>query len=115
MQIINVVEVMNSTGVQLKDLRPDNVDKASQFFSYHYESDSGISEVVNVESTARILMAEFLCLPIEVQKKVFFYIARMLKHPGDQAVIEGDNRRRGARVVRLASDCAQKHNFLLTH
>ena len=115
MKTIDIKANLLSAGVDLDELRPDNVEKASQFVSYHYGDSNGGIAVINIESTARVVMAEMLCLPVDVQERAFYLVAMLVKNPGDQAILSGDGKRRGARIVRLASDDESVHNFLLTH
>lgn len=116
LETLDVVSFLRSGGTDLEKLRPtESIEKAPQFFSYYIDGEAQDDEVINVESTARSAMTELLCLPVDAQKMVFVYIARMVKNPGDQAILQNDNKRRGARIVRLASGNDREHNFLLTH
>lgn len=110
METINLKTALLAAEINIDEIRPSNTEKASQFVAYHYKN----GETINVESTARQMMAEMLCLPMDVQAQAVMLIAQQVKNPGDQAIIEGGDHRRGARVVRLASDDASVHNLLLT-
>jgi hypothetical protein len=116
MKSINLLKIVESCGVNLSELRksgPDDKEQASQYFSYMINSQQALR--VNVESTAKSVMEEVLRFPLHIQNALFAAIVREITQPGEQAVIEGDKKRRGARAVRLASEAADVAEILLTH
>ena len=86
-------------------------ESTSQFFEFCI----GNGCVVHLESTATSVMDEILHLPMSVQKEVIDSLANMVSTPGGQAIIEGDKKGRGARIVCLASDNPKVFNLLITH
>ena len=110
---IDIYAQLRGAGIDMQELRA-GMDSESQFFQYHtLGDDNGL--VINVESTARSVMEEVTRMPVDYQQRIFYLIGMLLKEPGAQITITGDEKKRGARVVRLASDDENVFNLLLTH
>jgi hypothetical protein len=109
---VDIFGLLRGAGIDLRAIKPDDSERAPQFFAY-YDVDE--MEMILVESTAKSVMAEVTCLPIDVQNTLFIAIARVVTRPGEQAILVGDKNKRGARVVRLASEDENVHRLLLTH
>ena len=115
MKSLSVAEILKRNGMELSEIRegrPADSNKASQYFEYHA---GACGEVINVESTATSVMGEILRLSVFQQASVFLSILHEIESPGDQVVITGDEKKRGARVVRLKSDDPKVYELLLTH
>lgn len=113
---IDIYAQLRGAGINTDELKLEMADGESQYFQYHYfgGSQDGV-ETINVESTARSVMEEFTRMPVDYQQRIFYQLKILLKVPGDQIVVNGDQKKRGARIVRLSSDDENVHNLLLTH
>lgn len=101
---------LQSIGMDTQPVRPKDEERAPQFFKFLI----GNGQVAIVESVAKNAMLEIVRHPIEIQEKIIEGLARLVKEPGDQAVLEDDAKNRSVRVVRLASEHENVHKLLLT-
>ena len=114
---VDIYGQLRGAGVDVDELREQMEMSELQYFRYtiHLKDDEEYCETINVESTAKSVMDEFTRMSVDYQERFFTLIARILKNPGEQIVLTGDQKKRGARIVRLASEDDFEHNFLLTH
>lgn len=113
---IDIYAQLRGAGIDTDELKSQMADGESQYFQY--SAHNGYKDelhVINVESTARSVMEEFTRMPVDYQQRIFCQLSMLLKEPGSQIVVNGDQKKRGARIVRLASDNENVHNLLLTH
>ena len=116
MKTIDIAAVLGSIGIDINKYKGQGNERAPQFLEYCVDI-GGIEEVVMVESTARSVTAEILCLPMDVQVAIFVEIAHRLEYPGEQAFIVAGDKPRSVRVVRIKpepDDDAHTHRLLLT-
>lgn len=113
---IDIYAQLHGAGIDTDELKLQMADGESQYFQYRIlgGNQDKVTEI-NVESTARSVTEEFTRMPVDYQQRIFYQLCMLLKEPGSQIVIIGDQKKRGARIVRLASDNDSVHNLLLTH
>jgi len=111
---IDIYAQLRGAGIDTDELKLQMADGESQYFQYRILGEDKVEEI-NVESTAKSVMEEFTRMPVDYQQRIFYQLSMLLKQPGEQIVVNGDQKKRGARIVRLASDDANVHNLLLTH
>ncbi len=120
---LDVFRILESAGIDISKLRAEHSERSPQFFAYTVGD-----ERIEIESTARSVMADIACLPIKIQESIFIALVRTLTRPGEQMILTGDKKERGARVVRLANEDtgtldverilatpSKVHRLLLTH
>jgi hypothetical protein len=114
---IDIYEQLTNAGVvDIERFRMKMVSEKSRYFQYHVTGGNQDEvEIINVESTAEQVMEEFTHMPVDYQRRIFYQIVLQLKEPGAQLIVNGDSKKRGARIIRLASDDDYNHNLLLTH
>jgi len=61
------------------------------------------------------MMEKFTRMPVDCQQHIFYQLAMLFKEHGAQIIVGGDKKRRGVRIVRLASYDQGVRNLLLTH
>jgi hypothetical protein len=111
MEYMNILDVPIGA-VKLRELKQGEDDRGTDSSYYRYYCDHA---VVDIESTAPSMMEEMTSLPVHMQIPIVKVILALVPNPGDQVIISGDRKKRGARAVRLAPTKEGHIALLVTH
>jgi hypothetical protein len=93
---------------------PADTERGPRYFRYSYNLTPEQVFTIGVESAAHSFMDEVLTYPVYAQTKMFKFLASKLEQPGTHLPIGGDAKKRGARVIRLATSIPHHAVLLLT-